>query len=139
MSFTNKARARLRVTAMAGTALVAVLALPVAAGASTHATTVKVTAGKPTEFGFQLSTKAFKHGSVTFKVTNSGALPHDFKVCASPKGGTANSCTGKVTKLLSPGQSVTLPYTFTKPGTYEYLCTVPGHAAAGMKGDLKVS
>jgi uncharacterized cupredoxin-like copper-binding protein len=34
---------------------------------------------------------------------------------------------------------VTLPYTFAKPGTYEYLCTVPGHAAAGMKGDLKVS
>ena len=28
--------------------------------------------------------------------------------------------------------------TFTAPGTYEYLCTVPGHAAGGMKGLLTV-
>jgi plastocyanin len=25
-----------------------------------------------------------------------------------------------------------------KPGTYTFLCTVPGHAAAGMKGTLTV-
>ena len=25
-----------------------------------------------------------------------------------------------------------------KPGTYQFLCTVPGHAAAGMKGVLTV-
>ena len=29
--------------------------------------------------------------------------------------------------------------TFTKPGNYPYLCTLPGHAAAGMKGVLKVT
>ena len=28
--------------------------------------------------------------------------------------------------------------TFNKPGTYRYLCTLPGHAAAGMKGVLIV-
>jgi nitrite reductase (NO-forming) len=76
---------------------------------------------------------------VTFRLTNGGSLPHDFKVCASAKGGTANSCTGKVTKLVSPGRSTTLTYTFKARGTYEYLCTVPGHAAAGMKGDLRVA
>jgi uncharacterized cupredoxin-like copper-binding protein len=26
-----------------------------------------------------------------------------------------------------------------KPGTYTFECTVPGHAAAGMKGTLTVS
>jgi uncharacterized cupredoxin-like copper-binding protein len=31
-----------------------------------------------------------------------------------------------------------LTVTFTAPGTYEYLCTVPGHAAAGSKGLLTV-
>jgi uncharacterized cupredoxin-like copper-binding protein len=126
---------------IAGAALVAGLALllPAVAGATARATTVRVTAGKPSEFGFQLSTKTVKRGAVTFKVTNKGALPHDFKICASPKGGTANACTGKVTKLISPGSAATLTYTFKTKGTYEYLCTVPGHAAAGMKGDLKVT
>jgi uncharacterized cupredoxin-like copper-binding protein len=127
--------------AVGGVALVAVVALvlPALAGAATRATTVTVTAGKPSEFGFKLSTKTFKHGTVTFKVRNSGAIPHDFKICASSKGGTANACTGKVTKMLSPGASTTLTYTFKTKGTYEYLCTVPGHAAGGMKGDLKVT
>jgi nitrite reductase (NO-forming) len=126
---------------IAGIALVAALAslLPAAAGATAKTRTVAVTAGKPAEFGFNLSTKTFPHGAVAFKVTNGGQIAHDFKICASPKGGSANTCAGKVTKLLAPGQSGTLTYTFKTKGTYEYLCTVPGHAAAGMKGDLKVT
>jgi uncharacterized cupredoxin-like copper-binding protein len=115
------------------------LTLTTGAGAATSATTVVVTAGKPTEFGFRMSTKTFRHGSVTFKVTNRGAIPHDFKICTSPKGGSGNTCAGKTTKLLSPGSSTTLTYTFKSKGTYEYLCTVPGHAAGGMKGDLRVT
>lgn len=27
---------------------------------------------------------------------------------------------------------------FPKAGSYRFICTVPGHAAAGMKGVLKV-
>jgi uncharacterized cupredoxin-like copper-binding protein len=34
---------------------------------------------------------------------------------------------------------MTLKVTVSKPGNYEYLCTVPGHAAGGMKGTLKVT
>ena len=112
---------------------------PAAAGAAGSATTVKVTAGKPSEFRFVLSKKTLPTGTVTFKMTNSGSIPHDIKICASSKGGQANSCAGKDSKLISSGQSTTLTYTFKKKGTYEYLCTVPGHAAAGMKGDLKVT
>jgi uncharacterized cupredoxin-like copper-binding protein len=112
--------------------------LPTAAGAVRKSTTVKVTAGKPSEFGFVLSKKVLPHGKVTFRMTNGGSIPHDLKICASPKGGLANSCKGKVTKLVVPAQSATLTYTFKTKGTYEYLCTVPGHAAAGMKGDLRV-
>ena len=139
MSLTNTIRARLPITAIGGAALVAglMLTLTTGAGAATRTTTVTVTAGKPSEFGFQLSTKTVKHGSVTFKVTNGGQIPHDFKICT--KGGTANACTGSVTKLLSSGASATLTHTFKTKGSYEYLCTVPGHAAAGMKGDLRVT
>ena len=123
------------------TAVAAVLAwsLPASANQSAaRAATVTVTAGKPSEFGFTLSPKAVKHGTVTFKVTNSGILPHDFKVCSSNKGGTANACAGKGTTSITPGTTKTLTVTFTKAGSYEYLCTVSGHAAAGMKGLLKV-
>jgi uncharacterized cupredoxin-like copper-binding protein len=102
-------------------------------------TTVSVTAGKPSEFRYVVPKKTLPHGTVTFRMTNGGSIPHDFKICASPKGGLANSCAGKGTALISPGQSTTLTYTFKTKGTYEYLCTVPGHAAAGMKGDLKVT
>jgi uncharacterized cupredoxin-like copper-binding protein len=109
---------------------------PVAAAAH-DATVVTVTAGKPSELRFTLSKKTVPLGAVSFKFVNKGALPHDFKICT--KGGTANACTGKGTRLLSPGASMTLLYTFKKKGTFEYLCTVPGHAAAGMKGDIKVT
>jgi uncharacterized cupredoxin-like copper-binding protein len=121
----------------------AAYALPAAAGTASSqaakATVVTVTAGKPSEFKFTLSAKSVKTGAVTFKVTNKGALGHTFKVCSSSKGGSANSCAGKGTATIAPGASATLSVTFAKAGSYEYLCTVPGHAAAGMKGDLKVT
>lgn len=115
-------------------------ALPAAAAPSNaQATVINVTAGKPPEFRFTLSATSAKTGAVTFKVTNKGTLSHDFEVCASSAGGSANACTGKVTPLTAPGKTATLAIIFTKSRSYEYLCTVPGHAASGMKGDLKVS
>ena len=125
---------------LAAAVVVLAVAVPAFAGRqSAAATVVKVTAGKPSLFAFTLSTKTVKTGTVTFDVTNKGALPHTFKVCSSNKGGTANSCAGKGTPTIKPGKSATLTVTFSKAGTYEYLCTIPGHAAAGMKGDLKVT
>jgi uncharacterized cupredoxin-like copper-binding protein len=114
--------------------------LPSTAGAATaKATTVNVVAGKPSEFRFTLARKTVPHGKVVFRLSNRGTIPHDLKICASPKGGSANSCSGKGTKLIGAARSTTLTYTFKTKGTYEYLCTVPGHAAAGMKGVLKVT
>ena len=40
---------------------------------------------------------------------------------------------------LGKGQTDTLRVSVLKAGNYEYLCTVPGHAAGGMKGILKVT
>jgi uncharacterized cupredoxin-like copper-binding protein len=107
--------------------LVVVLTFLALAAAATPfvlaAATVSVT-GK--EFKFTLKPTTVKHGKVTFGFTNKGTLMHDFKIA------------GKKTPLVSPGKSASLTVTL-KPGKYPYICTVPGHAAAGMKGTLKVS
>ena len=123
-------------------ALLVLVAIPVAQARHTRAaaTTITVTAGKPSEFKFTLSPKSVPHGVVTFKVTDKGGLPHDFKICTvASKTAAATTCTGKGTTLTSPGGAATLKVTFKKAGTYEYLCSVTGHAAAGMKGLLKVT
>jgi uncharacterized cupredoxin-like copper-binding protein len=107
---------------------------------TTKVTVINVTIGKPTELGFTLSKSSnLTAGTFTFKVKNSGHGFHNFKICTSPTANSAkNSCVGKVTPLLKPGQTATLTVTLTKTGKYEYLCAVTGHAAAGMKGLLGV-
>jgi uncharacterized cupredoxin-like copper-binding protein len=116
----------------------AVLCWALPAGARSDATVVSVIAGK-SGFSFTLSKSTVPHGAITFKVKNAGSFPHSFKLCSSPSGGSANSCAGKGTPMIAPGGSATLTVTVAKKGSYEYLCTVPGHAAQGMKGILKVS
>jgi uncharacterized cupredoxin-like copper-binding protein len=104
------------------------------------AKTVRVTAGKPSELKFALSTRTVRVGAVVFTITNRGAIVHDFKVCTTPRRtSAANTCDGKSSRKLTPGQSVKLTVRFKKKGSYEYLCTIPGHAAAGMKGILRVT
>lgn len=107
-------------------ALVALAAAVSAFGNSAATTTVLVTAGKPSELKFTLSKRTILKGTGIFKVTNKGALPHNFKIA------------GKKTVILAKGKTATLRVTFAKAGKYAYLCTVPGHAAAGMKGVLTV-
>jgi uncharacterized cupredoxin-like copper-binding protein len=130
----------------AGFATIALAAASLALAAPTMArersgdrvTAVTVTAGRPTEFGFTLSRKKVPVGRVKFTVRNPGTVPHDFEVCSSPKGGTADSCKGTKTKEIEPGASAVLTLTFPAKGRHEYLCTVPGHPGAGMKGVLTV-
>jgi uncharacterized cupredoxin-like copper-binding protein len=102
------------------------LVVAVAALGSSSKTAVTVTAGKPAEFKFTLSKTAAVKGFVSFRVTNKGKLSHDFKIA------------GKKTAAVKPGKTATLNVTINKPGKYQFLCTVKGHAAAGMKGTFTV-
>jgi uncharacterized cupredoxin-like copper-binding protein len=108
--------------------------------AAPRVSVVTVTIGKPSELAFKLSKFSnLPTGATTFKVTNRGLGIHNFKICTVAVKTTAkNACVGKATPLLKSGMSATLTVVLTKKGTYEYLCAVPGHAAAGMKGLLGV-
>jgi uncharacterized cupredoxin-like copper-binding protein len=79
------------------------------------------------EFKFVLSKKTARRGVVVFRVKNVGKVGHDFEIKS------------RKTRVLSPGQSATLRVTFLRKGHYPYKCTVPGHAAAGMKGVLTIT
>jgi uncharacterized cupredoxin-like copper-binding protein len=116
-SLVRMLRIALVLTAVA--AVLAVFTAPAGAQPKTLRTSVTVAAS---EFKFVLNKKSAGRGIVTFKVTNTGALQHDFEI------------SGRKTKLLSHGQSATLRVTFLRKGKYPYKCTVAGHAAAGMKG-----
>jgi azurin len=44
------------------------------------------------------------------------------------------------TKILGPGESETVTFTApSEPGSYQYVCTFPGHFGAGMKGVLVIT
>jgi uncharacterized cupredoxin-like copper-binding protein len=121
-------RYRIGLAALAAACGTLAWALPAGAQqSSARVATITVTAGKPSEFHFTLSKKSAPHGIIVFKITNKGFVPHDFKIA------------GRKTKLISPGQSNTLRLTIRKAGSYPYLCTVTGHAVAGMKGVFKVT
>jgi uncharacterized cupredoxin-like copper-binding protein len=110
------------VFAVAAATIFAVVAYAGSTRAQT--TSVGVTAK---EFSFKLTRKSAPHGKVSFKVTNKGSIQHDFKIA------------GKKTKLLGHNKSATLVVTLKKGKKYTYICTVPGHAAAGMKGTFKAT
>jgi plastocyanin len=115
---------RLSLTArlISATALLAVLGVIAAPalGARSHASAAAVTV-TATDFKFKLSKLSAPHGKVIFTFVNKGKVPHDFKI------------SGKKTSLMNPGKSTKLTVTLAK-GKFKYLCTVPGHAALGMKG-----
>ena len=92
-------------------------------GAESTTTTVRVTAY---DFRFTLSRRSVPPGRVRFTVVNRGVFPHDFAIG------------GRKTRLLRHGQRAVLTLVLRRPTRLAYRCTVPGHAAAGMKGLLTV-
>ena len=106
-----------------------------ASGMTYQQATIEVTAGQPVKLTFQ----------------NTDALEHDFSIMEIPvammgatqeampghdMSGMANAPELHVAAMMN--QTSTLEFTPTKPGTYEFFCTVAGHKEAGMKGTLIV-
>jgi uncharacterized cupredoxin-like copper-binding protein len=88
-----------------------------------------------------------KGEQVRFTIRNTGALAHEFvlgtkadnaaharMMAAMPemKHDDANAVT------IAPGRSESLLWRFTKAGTVEFACLIPGHYEAGMRGAVTV-
>ncbi len=83
--------------------------------------------------------------TVKFVVTNVGRLAHEFvigdaaeqaaheKEMQTMPGRSMHDVNGI---SLPPGHTRDLVWTFTRDGTVEYACHVPGHFAAGMVGKI---
>ncbi len=78
---------------------------------------------------------------VTFSAVNKGKSFHAFGIVSNPEDFNNilwNSAIAAATNPLKPGQDGSVTFTAGAPGTYYYICTVPGHALQGMQGSFIV-
>jgi nitrite reductase (NO-forming) len=66
-------------------------------------------------------------GRYELTLVNEGAIPHDLVLAD-----------GQGTPIINGGESVTVEVVL-EPGSTEFVCSVPGHAAAGMTGTINVT
>ena len=79
---------------------------------------------------FNTKTLTAKAGTDTFEFTNKSSVPHNFTIMKGSK------VIGATPTFAGGAKALTVKLA---AGTYTFLCTVPGHAAAGMKGTLTVT
>jgi nitrite reductase (NO-forming) len=67
---------------------------------------------------------------VELTLRNDGGMPHDFVI--------TDGVSSPVKVVAQGGQTAHGTFTIDTPGTYTFVCSVPGHAAAGMRGSITV-
>ena len=78
---------------------------------------------------------------VTITSLNAGMSFHAFGVVSNPDDFNSvifDSAIAAATNPLKPGESGSTTFIAGAPGTYHYICTVPGHALQGMIGEFIV-
>ncbi len=144
----------------AALALAAAFSLAPAAAHADDAKTIQIQATDQMKFDVT-SIDASPGEKITITLTNVGKLPkvamaHNFvllkagtNVNAFAAAALTHQDTGYLppelsgqviaaTKLLGPGESDTITFVAPAAGTYDYICSFPGHALAGMRGTLNV-
>lgn len=109
--------------------------------------TVEILAGDDLRFNPSALTVAAGE-TVTFRIVNNGQLPHDFTLgdqatqdeheaeMAETAGMTMPDEANAI--VVAAGETRELTWRFAEPGTILMGCHVPGHYAAGMKGEITV-
>ncbi len=86
-------------------------------------------AADPSKIAFDKTSLTSKPGKVTIDFDNPAPLEHDVAI-------EQNGQVIAVSETIAEGKtSVTADL---EPGAYRFLCTIPGHAEAGMEGTLTV-
>jgi len=86
-------------------------------------------AANPTQIAFDTTSLASKPGNVTIDFENPAPIEHDVAIEQNGK---------EIAVSETITESKTSVSADLAPGTYTFLCTVPGHAEAGMEGTLTV-
>jgi uncharacterized cupredoxin-like copper-binding protein len=113
-----------------GVAVVAASALAAVSLAFAGGTTLKLTSDK-IKLAYNKKTLKAHAGKITIVMKNPSPI---FKPDIAIKGHGVK----KKGKVVGKGGTSKVTVTL-KPGTYTFYCTVPGHAAGGMKGKLIIS
>ncbi len=86
--------------------------------------------------------------TIKFVVKNNGALKHEMVLGTMKELEEHAALMRKFPEMehvdpnavtVEPGKTGTLIWQFTKPGTFDYACLVPGHFEAGMVGKIVVA
>jgi nitrite reductase (NO-forming) len=96
----------------------------------------------PDEAGNNPTITANVGDKILFDVINDGKSFHAFGVTAADEGFTgviADSEIASANAPLKPGEGGASEFIPSEPGTYYYICTVPGHRMQGMVGEIIVS
>jgi uncharacterized cupredoxin-like copper-binding protein len=97
-----------------------------------------------TEFKFEPSSWSVPAGAtVSVNLKNIGTVAHTWTVMKTPISGSYTSADQSDilfnSGVVNPGQTKTVTFTApSKAGTYQVICTQPGHFEAGMVGQLTV-
>jgi uncharacterized cupredoxin-like copper-binding protein len=100
------------------------------------------------KMSFVPSTLEVKRGEqVKFIITNAGAITHEF-VLADTAANLKHSAMMKEYpdmehddpngKTVQAGKKTEILWKFTKAGTFEFACNIPGHRESGMLGSVVV-
>ena len=115
----------MRIRTLAAISAISAVALAGAASPALAQKTIKVTSDKKAPLAYNGMPKTLKAGTYTFRYTNNSGIPHNLR-------------DGKKSTPVFKSGTKTIKVTLKK-GTTVFICTVPGHAAAGMKGKIKVT
>ena len=98
---------------------------------------------------FEPASIEIRHGeTIRFAVVNTGEVDHEFVLDSYEKNKEHKKLMEKFPEMehddpnsvrLEPGESGEIIWKFSKAGTFEFACLIPGHYELGMTGPIKVA
>ena len=96
------------------------------------------------EFAYSATELSAPTGAeVTINMNNTGGLEHNWVLVAGNKDPytvTEDDALFEIkSETAAPGQVTSFQFVAPEPGSYQYVCSIPGHAAGGMFGTIEIT